>query len=394
MGAFSLNGNPESGGGGTWGSILGDVENQADLMAYLASTFEAIDPAIQAHLLDTSNPHEITYDQVGAEPAITRGGAYRLAFNNATNDGQGDLAELVTNSDGWIGIGTTPGSSYPLDIATSLAAPTYLRLTNSNPDAGYSTGFYMANKTRTWGFYNNNSGAFQLRDVTGAKTAFQVSAGAGNSSLVVHSNSNVGIGAFPYTGRLTIQGDGVTDNLLITDSGSNPLLTVGANGRVALGHGTPSARLHIDVGVGNTDDFFLLSEDGAPVLSIDDAGIVDFKKNKIQLNGDNHRIHYSGDNLYLTNDVVDAAMYFRLRDSGGLLNAFRLTNTNFQCELGLFSLTDGTNTLFSADEDQVFIRDTATAPSTNPVSGGYLYVESGALKYRGSSGTITTLAPA
>lgn len=33
-------------------------------------------------------------------------------------------------------------------------------------------------------------------------------------------------------------------------------------------------------------------------------------------------------------------------------------------------------------------------PASNPNSGGYLYVENGALKYRGSSGTVTTIAPA
>lgn len=36
----------------------------------------------------------------------------------------------------------------------------------------------------------------------------------------------------------------------------------------------------------------------------------------------------------------------------------------------------------------------STAPTTNPVAGGILYVEGGALKYRGSSGTITTIAAA
>ena len=35
-----------------------------------------------------------------------------------------------------------------------------------------------------------------------------------------------------------------------------------------------------------------------------------------------------------------------------------------------------------------------TAPAGTPSGGGYLYVESGALKYKGSSGTVTTLAPA
>jgi hypothetical protein len=35
-----------------------------------------------------------------------------------------------------------------------------------------------------------------------------------------------------------------------------------------------------------------------------------------------------------------------------------------------------------------------TAPTANPTAGGVLYVESGALKYRGSSGTVTTIANA
>ncbi len=35
-----------------------------------------------------------------------------------------------------------------------------------------------------------------------------------------------------------------------------------------------------------------------------------------------------------------------------------------------------------------------TNPSTNPTGGGVLYVDSGALKYRGSSGTVTTIAAA
>jgi hypothetical protein len=35
-----------------------------------------------------------------------------------------------------------------------------------------------------------------------------------------------------------------------------------------------------------------------------------------------------------------------------------------------------------------------TAPSANLAGGGILFVEAGALKYRGSAGTVTTLGPA
>lgn len=40
------------------------------------------------------------------------------------------------------------------------------------------------------------------------------------------------------------------------------------------------------------------------------------------------------------------------------------------------------------------IANCTTVPSTNPAAGGVLYVEGGALKYRGSSGTVTTIAVA
>lgn len=42
----------------------------------------------------------------------------------------------------------------------------------------------------------------------------------------------------------------------------------------------------------------------------------------------------------------------------------------------------------------LFISNATTAPTTNPSGGGILYVEAGALKYRGSSGTVTTIAAA
>ena len=41
-----------------------------------------------------------------------------------------------------------------------------------------------------------------------------------------------------------------------------------------------------------------------------------------------------------------------------------------------------------------FIANAATNPSSNPAGGGILYVSAGALIYRGSSGTVTTVGPA
>lgn len=41
-----------------------------------------------------------------------------------------------------------------------------------------------------------------------------------------------------------------------------------------------------------------------------------------------------------------------------------------------------------------FVANATTVPTTNPTGGGVLYCEGGALKFRGSSGTVTTLGPA
>lgn len=49
---------------------------------------------------------------------------------------------------------------------------------------------------------------------------------------------------------------------------------------------------------------------------------------------------------------------------------------------------------FGTGQKVIFIANATVVPSTNPTGGGILYVESGALKYRGSSGTVTTLGVA
>lgn len=58
--------------------------------------------------------------------------------------------------------------------------------------------------------------------------------------------------------------------------------------------------------------------------------------------------------------------------------------------MSIFNLTGS----FGAGEKIIFINNATTVPSSNPTGGGIMYVEAGALKFRGSSGTVTTIAPA
>ena len=75
---------------------------------------------------------------------------------------------------------------------------------------------------------------------------------------------------------------------------------------------------------------------------------------------------------------------FAIRVNGNLVDTFSVVNLN----VGI-----GTST-FGANAERVIGILNGTAPTTSPAGMGQLYVESGALKYRGSSGTVTTIAAA
>ncbi|MGW3305875.1 hypothetical protein ACWDG9_04720 [Streptomyces sp. NPDC001073] len=73
--------------------------------------------------------------------------------------------------------------------------------------------------------------------------------------------------------------------------------------------------------------------------------------------------------------------------SGGTLTIRSTANaTKGTINIGSSQWNDGTSVILLAN--------TTAVPATNPTGGGYLYVDSGALKFRGSSGTVTTIANA
>lgn len=70
-----------------------------------------------------------------------------------------------------------------------------------------------------------------------------------------------------------------------------------------------------------------------------------------------------------------------------------VTDTLSNAHSRLLEMSVGGTQKFHVRKDAVIFIGDGTAPST-PTGGGFLYVESGALKYRGSSATITTIAVA
>jgi hypothetical protein len=53
-----------------------------------------------------------------------------------------------------------------------------------------------------------------------------------------------------------------------------------------------------------------------------------------------------------------------------------------------------TRSQFGGGKGVIGIANAKEVPSVTPAEGGVLFVEDGALKYRGSAGTVTVIAPA
>jgi len=73
--------------------------------------------------------------------------------------------------------------------------------------------------------------------------------------------------------------------------------------------------------------------------------------------------------------------------TGGIAS---VNNATFQVSIGVGAVVPS----LGGGVGVIGIHNAATSPTSNPSNGGVLYVESGALKYRGSSGTVTTIASA
>jgi hypothetical protein len=79
------------------------------------------------------------------------------------------------------------------------------------------------------------------------------------------------------------------------------------------------------------------------------------------------------------------------RNAGG--SSFE-TIVVFQRRVAGGSIGFGATSQFCAGQVVIAIANTSVVPLAKPIGGGMLYSEDGALKYRGSKGLITTIAPA
>jgi hypothetical protein len=102
-----------------------------------------------------------------------------------------------------------------------------------------------------------------------------------------------------------------------------------------------------------------------------------------------------------TDQVAPAGKYEIAVQSDKLqINGRNANDTGFETLVVFQRLAAGgnigirTTSQFGGGQGVMAIANATVAPSVNPAGGGILYVEDGALKYRGANGTVTVIAPA
>lgn len=257
-----------------------------------------------------------------------------------------------------------------------------------------------------------SSGFFFYRSTSAAGAGSNV---AFSETIRFGSDGYVSIGGIGATNRLTVQSDGATTpTAAFMGSGStNHRLYLGYNS--TSGYGTVRA-----ANEGTAHVPLVLSEFGGgvgiqcvPADANFEIKASDYRHMALNPNSGSRRAFYSIDSTGIGYWDINRRTYDgTFGDTGathaGMLMSVSSGYSTYQLKLG------GTNntlapvvmyvdsarnfgfgwSTFGSSVVGVFSIANGTAPTTSPAGGGQLWVESGALKYRGSSGTVTTIAAA
>jgi hypothetical protein len=202
---------------------------------------------------------------------------------------------------------------------------------------------------------------------------------------------------------------------------STPAVVITSGGNVGIGYTSPNYPLQVhsstsisriqltnsSTGTASGDGFQIIADGVNATLSLPETGYMSFETS----NAERMRITSGGD------IVTNGGTAYGTATNRGTLTIYGSTDS----QISLRSSTTGAGYIyhtgtnmeiyntnsgyikFATENAEVYritkeawflIQNTAAAPTTNPVGAGYLYVQGGALKFRGSSGTVTTIANA
>lgn len=192
------------------------------------------------------------------------------------------------------------------------------------------------------------------------------------------------LGASPSTtGALRISNNTGLYGRNAADSGDIPMIRMDGSNTLIYGDSTNTAGMNFQFSSANVVSF---APGGTGQMTIG-----------------NGNTYWNQSLLFFQNGVSAPTFYHQSNSTNGATaenltihaqNATGTGATGGDLVLGAGTGTSLNGTIQFNTVNKVFIANTDSAPGSNPVGGGYLYVESGALKYRGTSGSVSTIAVA
>jgi len=379
----------------------------------------------------------VTWTDPKTQPVVLEAGstsAPSLTISGDTNTGfyapaadtlamaVGGSNAVYIDSSRRLGIGVTP--SYPLHLVYN--GPSEFRIQNSSASGISTISFVAGGQSNPWYLYTDQNRSFVFQD-------------SGTLRMAFDSSGNLGLGTASIgQAKFEIGGSATGQRILFSNTASN----TAARTMFAIGYRSGGLSAYgFDPIVCATetqyDDSYGLKFFTGPTSAIGlhinyqgrlGIGMADSMLNRVQIQGAGQTTTSVADNgdgsaLFLSDTGVAG-------NNGGLLLLGSASANGQRPHVGIKSVLNDATAYGTAD--MIFVTRTttaattlsekmrltkdgnllvgmtsaatssaktlhlgnATAPSANPSGGGVLYVEGGALKYRGSSGTVTTIANA
>ena len=200
---------------------------------------------------------------------------------------------------------------------------------------------------------------------------------------------NVGISATVWPGALTVQKD-----VAATNTASIYLLGTGVTPVTAAG----GAYLAVNAPTGFTGSLLELRQNGVIRTSVTSGGTLSTVNVGNTTSSNNALIALNTTGLVLSRNVADSSPALVVQQLNAISTGDVLQVKNSAGTLLAVAQNGnigiGATPPFGGGAGVIGIKTATTLPTTNPVGGGVLYVDAGALKYRGTSGTVTTVAAA
>lgn len=340
-------------------------------------------------ITDASTPSGISVTSQFASNALNinqSGQAPPVAITDSSFNGSIEITKttsaVTANS---LAAGLILSGTYQHSGSSGLGRGISITVTNNTGSSGI---LYGANISAT----ANTAGA------TAVGLSVSVASTSGTAYAATFQGGNVGIGTTTPGSKLDIFGDTTVN---ANGGSSYKLQLTNTTGTQYIYNRTYGPSNGIVISAGGADTFFFNQDGQFQASSFSTSGAYTSTSGGFINNATNpvvilNRSASTGLGRIFWQTASANKWTFGLRQNETGMNLFdevagasRLYVADSSGNVGI-----GTTTQFGSGTGVIGLANAGTDPTTNPTGGGVLYASSGALKWRGSSGTVTQLAAA